>query len=543
MNKTYFYFTLFASILLGTFALTSCGSDPDPVDYKEELYSKLKAYKWTFYSEDVNIYSDTHVSVENTTETLYFMDNNQGYYYVRYKDDDNAVGKSSREDWVSFTYTSYAENSVRIVFSHGSTMTLNYMGGFLINGGEVYKSQTLASNDIVYKYMKWKDLEYNIATKVKLVAYDKGYFMRFEFTSSLGKAYPNNADEIEYGVDYYIADYENSNGVYGENTNAAIYTVDAVVPEALQIYLRVKELKEKSSLNSDERQFIKDSEPVLKKYAKEVEYKPFIQVDGKKYNIDYEIEDEGLNFNEDDPIEGPQKDPEVSYSDGILTVNEVQYEMVSVPGGTFLMGGGTSLYDNNPIHYVTLSSYFIGQTEVTQALWQAIMGINPSEFKGDNLPVEQVSWKDCQMFISKLNQLTGMKFRLPTEAEWEYAARGGKNSKGYKYSGSNTLGDVAWYDNNSFNETHFVATKQANELGLYDMSGNVSEWCHDWYNANYYRNSPSINPTGPSAGYGRVYRGGSYIYGSSTWCRVYERSSSYMMVPDWSATIGLRLAL
>ena len=134
-----------------------------------------------------------------------------------------------------------------------------------------------------------------------------------------------------------------------------------------------------------------------------------------------------------------------------FTVNGVTFEMIPVEGGTFRMGSiDFDAYSNeSPIHSVTLSNYSIGKYEVTQALWQAVMGSNPSNFKGDNLPVEQVSWHDCQTFISKLNQLTGQHFRLPTEAEWEYAARGGNRSQGYKYSGSNTIGDVAWYNSNS----------------------------------------------------------------------------------------------
>ena len=139
--------------------------------------------------------------------------------------------------------------------------------------------------------------------------------------------------------------------------------------------------------------------------------------------------------------------------------------------------------DEKPAHQVTLSDYYIGETEVTQALWKAVMGTNPSNFKGDSNPVEKVSWNDCQEFIRKLNSLTGRTFRLPTEAEWECAARGGNQSKGYKYSGSNKIKDVAWYDGNSKDKTHAVKTKPSNELGLYDMSGNVNEWCWDLYGA------------------------------------------------------------
>ena len=188
-------------------------------------------------------------------------------------------------------------------------------------------------------------------------------------------------------------------------------------------------------------------------------------------------------------------------------LNKLINNMVYVSGGTFIMGGDESS-DQTPTHSVTLSSYYICKYEVTQALWRAVMGSNPSKFKGDNLPVEQVSWNDCQTFINRLNSYTGRNFRLPTEAEWEFAARGGNYSRRYKYSGSNYIGDVAWYADNSGNRTHPVGTKQANELGLYDMSGNVWEWCSDWYGS--YSSYSQSNPTGATSGFGRVERGGNW---------------------------------
>ena len=214
-----------------------------------------------------------------------------------------------------------------------------------------------------------------------------------------------------------------------------------------------------------------------------------------------------------------------------ITVNGVYFTMIAVEGGTFQMGAtseqGGDAYDNEyPVHSVTLSDYYVGETEVTQELWQAVMGSNPSNFIGyPQRPVEMVSWNDCQEFITQLNQLTGKNFRLPTEAEWEYAARGGNNSQGYKYSGSNTIGNVAWYYGNSNFQTHNVKTKSPNELGIYDMSGNVLEWCQDWFDSNYYSNSPQTNPTGPSSGSARVYRGGSCNDYSAKGCRVSDRSS------------------
>ena len=218
-------------------------------------------------------------------------------------------------------------------------------------------------------------------------------------------------------------------------------------------------------------------------------------------------------------------------------LNKLINNMVYVSGGTFIMGGDESS-DQTPTHSVTLSSYYICKYEVTQALWRAVMGSNPSKFKGDNLPVEQVSWNDCQTFINRLNSYTGRNFRLPTEAEWEFAARGGNYSCHYKYSGSNYIGDVAWYTDNSGNRTHPVGTKQANELGLYDMSGNVWEWCSDWYGS--YSSYSQSNPTGATSGFGRVERGGNWC-GLARYCCSSHRS--YYAPGNSFDDLGLRLVL
>ena len=235
-----------------------------------------------------------------------------------------------------------------------------------------------------------------------------------------------------------------------------------------------------------------------------------------------------------------------SLSGNALTIpvkNGINIEMVKVEAGSFNMGATPEMEnpweDEKPVHRVTLTNdYYIGKYEVTQALWQAVMGKNPSWFKGNDLPVELVSWNDCQDFISKLNAMTGKRFRLPTEAEWEYAARGGKKSRGYQYSGSNTLGDVAWYSDNSGSKTHAVGTKQPNELGIYDMAGNVDEWCQDWYVS--YSSSPQTNPTGAASGSVRVSRGGSWDF-SARGCRSsYRRGNT----PDFrNGDQGLRLVL
>ncbi|MDD6498828.1 MAG: formylglycine-generating enzyme family protein [Bacteroidales bacterium] len=230
--------------------------------------------------------------------------------------------------------------------------------------------------------------------------------------------------------------------------------------------------------------------------------------------------------------------PAFDGEDKAYTVNGVSFTMIAVKGGTFQMGSDDGYEWEKPVHQVTLSDYYIGETEVTQELWTAVMGSNPSYFTGDmQLPVECVSWDDCQTFISRLNELTGETFRLPTEAQWEYAARGGNKSKGYTYSGSNEIDDVAWYYSNSSRTTHPVKTKVPNELGIYDMSGNVWEWCSDWYGS--YSSAAQTDPTGPATGSYRDYRGGGWGF-SASYCRVAYRVSS---TPTYSfSNLGLRLA-
>ena len=232
-----------------------------------------------------------------------------------------------------------------------------------------------------------------------------------------------------------------------------------------------------------------------------------------------------------------------SASNAKLNLKYLTSNMVYVSGGTFTMGATSEQVSDahdreKPAHSVTVSGFYICKYEVTQALWKAVMGSNPSYWEGDNLPVEQVSWNDCQDFIRKLNALTGKNFRLPTEAEWEFAARGGNNSRGYKYAGSNNIGDVAWYDGNSGSKTHVVGTKSPNELGIYDMSGNVREWCQDWYGS--YSSASQTNPTGTNSGSYRVARGGGWC-GYARYCRSSYRYGFASF--DFYSNGGLRLVL
>ena len=246
---------------------------------------------------------------------------------------------------------------------------------------------------------------------------------------------------------------------------------------------------------------------------------------GNKNAVTY-VDDFQIEYAEEDPI--------------TFTVNGVSFTMIPVQGGSFMMGSNRNS-NERPVHEVILSDFSIGETEVTQSLWKAVMGTNPSHSSDDlNKPVECVSYGNCQSFIVKLNALTGKQFRLPTEAEWEYAARGGNKSQGYIYAGSNDINEVAWYGGNANNKTHPVASKKSNELGLYDMSGNVMEWCYDWYGD--YNDEVTINPAGPSTGTFRVMRGGCFFgHYTPAQCTVSYRSNA---APRFGEShFGFRLAM
>ena len=238
----------------------------------------------------------------------------------------------------------------------------------------------------------------------------------------------------------------------------------------------------------------------------------------------------------------PDSTVAISLPDGLTL------QLAWVEGGTFIMGGGdrrdvSHNYEASfPAHQVSLNGYYIGIYEVTQAQWTAVMGANPSRFTagGDSLPVEQVSWVEAQQFVVLLSQLTGHRFRLPTEAEWEYAARGGQRSHGTSYAGCqrNQLPDHAWFCVNSGGSTHPVGSRLPNELGLYDMSGNVAEWCSDWMES--YTDAALDNPRGPARGDSRILRGGHY-YGTSPTCTVFDRS--WYVPSGRSEFYGLRVVM
>lgn len=256
------------------------------------------------------------------------------------------------------------------------------------------------------------------------------------------------------------------------------------------------------------------------------------------YETTFEIkEDEVVTINES---LGKSCDIEKLQDKINITIKGTHFSMIRVDGGTFKMGATKEqkkpqVYER-PVRNVTLSNYYIGETEVTQALWSAVMGSIPSRYSSRDMPVTLVSWEDCQRFVSKLRQLTGLNFRLPTEAEWEYAARGGRMSKNYIYSGGNNPKLIAWYKKND-GMIHNVKTKLPNELGLYDMSGNVWEWCQDWHGK--YPTNDETDPQGAEIGETKVYRGGGI--NDDFYLRVSCRINQSPIFKN--ETVGLRLAL
>lgn len=236
----------------------------------------------------------------------------------------------------------------------------------------------------------------------------------------------------------------------------------------------------------------------------------------------------------------PASVEEMASGDLKITVKGVSFIMKPVEGGTFQMGyaSGYEYSGERLVHTVIVSDFYMGETEVTQALWERLMEYNPSFPKDKEKPVHELSWNDCQEFIKKLNQETGLNFRLPTEAEWEYAARGGIHQCNYRYSGGDNLSEVAWHE--AYSSINRVKKKRANAVGLFDMSGNVGEWCEDWYDREYYGISPLRDPQGPANGTHRIFRGGS-VNSATEHCQVFRRlfSEPYYCLHE----CGLRLVL
>jgi formylglycine-generating enzyme required for sulfatase activity len=225
-----------------------------------------------------------------------------------------------------------------------------------------------------------------------------------------------------------------------------------------------------------------------------------------------------------------------------VRINELLKDFVTVEEGTFLMGTIDSIGASDEVpHFVTVSTFQIQTTEVTQELYELVMEANPSENKSwKDMPVTNVSWEDCQEFLYQLFVLTGRVYRLPTEAEWEYAAKGGAKSKGYLYAGSNNIDEVGWYAKNSGNSIHVIKEKKPNELGLYDMTGNAWEWCSDWYGAYRTDLKGRILPKGPDNGKHRVLRGGCWNF-YAKYCRTVDRH--WRDSENWMNCRGFRLVL
>lgn len=316
--------------------------------------------------------------------------------------------------------------------------------------------------------------------------------------------------------------------------NAQQQTNQSIVSTGNFLFLKVT--PKDAMVTIDENHFLKlDSEGILKVYLPSGQHHYRIEAYGHKPVIGtVEMKGERITL----PVTLHALEEKIH-----ITVNGIAFNMINVHGGTFTMGATSEMSDSwsneTPTHQVSLSSYYIGETEVPQKLWKAVMGKNPSYYKGDDLPVSRVSWNDCQAFIRKLNELTNRRFRLPTEAEWEFAARGGIKSNHTPFSGSSNIDDVAWYVGNSGSKPHPVMTKKPNELGIYDMSGNVCEWCQDWY-GNYNRDAQT-NPTGPASGSYRVNRGGGWNYKA----RVCRLSCRFKTSPDSNIDnyLGFRLVL
>ena len=330
----------------------------------------------------------------------------------------------------------------------------------------------------------------------------------------------------DFGVYMKYTDYDNAAFEYGASPAQDVYEFVTLCNVKVELTPSVYDLNEDWKVDDEDYTLLE------RHIVRQADY-------DSRYDLDGNVTVDALDVN----LELEELNRHPSKEITTYHVNGVDFKMVSVLGGTYTMGatikqGSDATDSEKPAHQVTVSSFSIGQIEVTQALWQAVMGSNPSDFSGDlQHPVEMVSYNDCLQFITKLNQLTGKQFRLPTEAEWEYAARGGIKSKDFKYAGSDDATAVSWCSSNA-ERTQQVAQKNPNELGLYDMSGNVWEWCSDWYGV--YSSEQQTNPEGPDSGSNRVCRGGGW-HSDPSGCRVTSRT--YNAPTKTNNRIGFRLVL
>lgn len=516
--KKYIYYIVLTIFGMLNLAFTSCGSDSDDDGIEGSLSSMLTQYAWKTNAYYDTMEWDEYYSFTEDYVTLFFLSGGEGIGKYDTKEIDTYFGTSNSSEPKAFTYSLVNGSSVMI-----DGKVYRYKNDQLVapDGTTFYKTSITSSD------RKWLE-----SAKYYLMDdYDRLNIIISSGCEPIGNGEDMGGGNYLYAINLYVG-VKGTEHAYSRQISSieATYTIkggtfDSKKPKTTLIILADEDCHEATFATVSTK-----STATITASFRLWDSKTNRYVDGG--TAEYTVGEEHNGGNNG----GNGGSAETK----TYTVNGVSFKMIGVEGGTFQMGSTTGYGDEEPVHSVTLSSYSIGETEVTQALWKAVMGTNPSNWQGDNLPVEKVSWNDCQAFITKLNQLTGKTFRLPTEAEWEFAAKGGTKSKGYTYSGSNTIGDVAWYRDNSSSKTHPVATKQANELGIYDMSGNVFEWCQDWYLYTFYSSGAQSNPTGPTSGSSRVDRGGSW-YGVARGCRSAYRSC---YSPDYRSDIlGLRLVL
>lgn len=456
-------------------------------------------------------------------------------------DDDCILTEQS--DIYSFGVVMYEYLAGRVPFPYDKTNSNKIKAAFML--GEAHKNQTPPSiYDLRKTYYEAKN---------EGVIYEKDYPDWIE-TIILKCLEKDPGQRFKNGKELYDALLQHVKESEKSNSKAEVKRlIDENVAlgekiDELQKELRIAQTSHSSNQKKDDEgvlieEFIKLRDEINQKYDSLVtliiENKRQTDTSNSDKDTIQHTSDFNTNVNPDDST--------------VLNVmaNGVSFNMIKVAGGDFHMGAQSNMFSGNfdsnavedeaPVHRVVLSDYYIGETLVTQSLWQAVMGKNPSFFQNDDSPVERVNWYDVQQFLKILVKITGMNFRLPTEAEWEFAARGGKKSNGHKYSGSDSMDLAGWYSGNSNGITHSVKQQACNELGLYDMSGNVWEWCNDWYGTyEAYSNYYQTNPTGPQDGKDKVLRGGSWG-NDADYCRVSTRE--HFSPDNRYKNYGFRLAL